>query len=328
MPTNLPPEYFEIEKRYKEAKTPVEKIAGLEDLLASVPKHKGTDKLRADLKKRLSKLKTSAQKKKSMGTYDSPYRIEKEGAGQVVVIGAANTGKSSLVSELTNATPETAQFPYATWTPTPGMMIFEDIQIQLIDTPPLNEDFVDPEMIDLIRRCDLAVLLIDLQSGPLVQLERSLAVLEQNRVVPSQSKGRYEKYERLAFVDLMVVANRCESEEDRETLEIFHELTEQQWGVLPISIKTGFNLDRFKSALFQRLNIIRVYSKAPGKKADMKAPFVLPSGSTVQDLAKKVHKDFIENFKAARVWGKTVYDGQMAPRDHVLNDGDVVEIQT
>jgi len=141
MPANLPPEYFDAEKRYRAAKMPAEKIACIEELLSIIPKHKGTDKLRADLRRRLSKHKTALQVKKGTGKRTSAFCIDREGAGQVIVIGLANVGKSALVGALTNACPEVAAFPHTTWKPTPGMLPVENIQIQLVDTPPLNRDY-------------------------------------------------------------------------------------------------------------------------------------------------------------------------------------------
>jgi ribosome-interacting GTPase 1 len=177
MPTNLPPEYFEAEKRYRAAQSAADKIARLEELMGTIPKHKGTDKLRADLRRRLSKLKEAAQAKKQPGRQESVYHIEKEGAGTVIVSGPPNVGKSALVAALTNATPEVSEAPFTTWEPTPGMMPMEDIQIQLIDTPPLNRDFVEPQLMDLIRRSDLLLLVVDLQTDPLGQLEDSVSFL-------------------------------------------------------------------------------------------------------------------------------------------------------
>jgi ribosome-interacting GTPase 1 len=144
MPTNLPPDYFEAEQRYREASTPTEKVACLEDMLTRIPKHKGTDKLRGDLRKKLSKLKSSTQTRKAASRQESSFHIDKEGAGQIVVIGHANVGKSMLVSTLTNAKPEVADYPFTTWNPTPGMMRYENVQFQLIDTPPTNREFIEP----------------------------------------------------------------------------------------------------------------------------------------------------------------------------------------
>ena len=156
MPANLPPVYFDAEKRFREAKTPESKIEALEEMLTIMPKHKGTDKLRADLRRRIAKLKEQAQQKKGGARRDAAYMIEKEGAAQIAVIGAPNTGKSALVAALTNASPEVAEFPHTTWKPTPGMAPYENIQFQLVDTPPITRDYLDPWMADLMRRADHA----------------------------------------------------------------------------------------------------------------------------------------------------------------------------
>jgi ribosome-interacting GTPase 1 len=184
MPTNLPPEYFEVEERYRAASTVPEKIEALQDLLSTIPKHKGTDRLRADLRRKLSKLKEGARGRKGAARHESAYSIDREGAGQVVVIGHANVGKSALVRALTNAEPEVAEYPFSTRKPTPGMMQVEDVQVQLIDTPPLNRDFVESEMMDLIRRSDMILLLVDLHADPFLQLEESAALLERYHIIP------------------------------------------------------------------------------------------------------------------------------------------------
>jgi ribosome-interacting GTPase 1 len=178
MPTNLPPEATEAERRYRAATSPAEKVATLEEFISLIPKHKGTDKLRANLRKRLSKLKSGSQDRKGISRQASVFHIDREGAGQAVVIGPANVGKSALVTALTNATPEVADYPFTTWTPTPGMMTFENVQIQLIDTPPLDRDFVEPELLDLIRRSDMMLLVVDLVTHPVQQLEDTVAFLE------------------------------------------------------------------------------------------------------------------------------------------------------
>ncbi len=326
MPANLPPDYFEAEKRYRAAKTPAEKIACLEEMLSIMPKHKGTDKLRAGLRKRISKLKSASQTKKSISKRDSAFRIDKEGAGQVVVVGLANVGKSALVATLTNANPEVADFPLTTWKPTPGMMPVEDIQIQLVDTPPLNRDYLEPELLDLIRRSDLILLVVDLQTDPVQQLEDTVTLLEEHRIVPHHLQERHTEQRLFRFIPVLVLANKNDDENTDEHLEIFRELLEEDWPSLSVSAETGRNLELLKQTVVEKLKIIRVYSKAPGKEPDLTAPFVLKKGSTVEDFAGKVHKDFVEKLKVAKVWGEAVYDGQMVQRDHILQDGDVVEL--
>jgi ribosome-interacting GTPase 1 len=328
MPTNLPPEYFEVEKRYKAARSPAEKVESLEELIGTIPKHKGTDKLRADLRRRLSKLKSSAQTKKSLGRQDSAYRIDKEGAGQVAVVGPANVGKSALVAALTNATPEVADYPFTTWTPTPGMMPAENVHIQLIDTPPLSRDHLEPELIDLIRRADMILVVVDLQTDPVQQLEDIVALLVENRIVPRHLRDDYPQQRGWSFKPFLVLANKNDDEHSNENFEIFCELIEDGWPLLTASATTGRNLELLKQVVFERLEIIRIYSKAPGKEPDFSAPFVMKKGGTLEQFAGKIHKDFVDNLKLARVWGNGVYDGQPVGRDHILHDGDVVELHT
>ena len=327
MPLNLPPEALKAEQRYRAAKSVAEKIASLEEFISTIPKHKGTDKLRADLRKRLSKLKDAAQSRKTVSRQDSAFQIDKEGAGQVAIVGPTNVGKSALVATLTNATPEVAASPFTTWQPTPGMMPMENIQVQLVDTPPLNRDYIEPELVDLIRRSDLILLVVDLQADPIHQLEDTIALLQEHRIVPRHLKDRYIKQRRLTFIPLLVLVNKNDDQDFDEDFEIFCELLEDDWPLLPVSATTGRNLERLKLVVFERLEIIRVYAKPPGKEPDLSAPFVLKKGSTVAEFAGKVHKDFLERLQSARVWGKGVYDGQMVGRDHVLHDGDVVELR-
>jgi ribosome-interacting GTPase 1 len=326
MPANLPPDYFDAEKRYRESRTPAEKIACLEEMLTIMPKHKGTDKLRADLRKRISKLKSASQGKKSVSRFGSAFTIDKEGGGQVVVAGPANVGKSALVSTLTNASPEVADFPHTTWKPTPGMMPVENIQIQLVDTPPLSRDYVEPGLVDLIRRADLILLLVDLQTDPVRQLEDTVALLQEHRIAPLHLKERYPEERAVIFIPFLVVANKNDDDDFDENFEIFRELLRDDWAMMSISTTTGRNLDLLKNTIVESLRIIRVYSKAPGKHPDYGAPFVLKKGSTVADFAVKVHKDFVIKMKVAKIWGAGVFDGQMVQRDHVLQDGDVVEL--
>ncbi len=327
MPTNLPPEYFAVDKRYRAATDPREKAQLLEELLGTIPKHKGTDHLRADLRRKLSKLKVAAQTKKKAGRQDSAYRIDREGAGQAVIVGMPNVGKSALVVALTNASPEVAEFPFTTWSPTPGMMQFENVQIQLIDTPPLNREYIEPALMDLVRRCDLVLLMVDLQGFPLEQLEGAAALLEEHRILPRHRQNQFPDAHRLTFKPFLVLANKCDHEGLCEEFEVLQELMGEEWPMLSISAVTGRNLDRFRRAVFDLLEIIRVYSKPPGREPNLESPFVLRQGGTVEEFAAAVHQDFYTNLKTARVWGSVTHDGLMVGRDYVLHDGDVVELR-
>lgn len=326
MPTNLPPEYFQIYDRFRAAATTAERIACLQELLSVIPKHKGTEKLRGDLKRKLAKLRAEAQAPRRRTAHESAFQIEREGAGQAVVVGPANVGKSSLVVALTNATPEVADYPYTTWEPTPGMMPVENIQVQLIDTPPLSREFVEPQLMQLIRRADLVLLMVDLQADPFAQLEEAVALLEEHRIVPEQRRERFQDPRGVVFLPFLVLVNKCDDESTDEDFQIFRDLLEEEWPLLPISTATGRNLDLLKKAVFDLLGIVRVYTKVPGKDPDLDAPFVLKKGSTVADLAGKIHKEFLEKLKCARIWGSALFPGQIVQRDYVLQDGDIVEL--
>lgn len=324
MPTNLPPEYFKAEERFKEATDPLEKVARLEELISTIPKHKGTDHLRADLRRKLSKLKASAQTRKKGGRGDPAWLIEKEGAGMVVAVGGANTGKSALVRALTNAEPEVSPAAHTTWQPTPGMMIVKKVQIQLIDTPSLDRDYLEPALLDLIRRADLVLVVVDLTTDPNQQLRDTLELLRSNRIEPVLEA---DERPRTSIAPILVVANKCDDDEAEENLEIFRRLMEGDWQVLALSAENRRGLDELGELIFDRLKIMRVYSRAPGREPDFNAPFVMRAGSTVEQFARELHHDFFDKLKSARVWGEGVFDGQLVARDHVLHDGDVIELR-
>ncbi len=326
MPTNLPPDFKDAEKRYRLAKSPEEKIACLEEMLSIIPKHKGTDHIRADYRRQISKLKTASKSQKGGSIHVSAFRIDREGPGQVVVLGATNVGKSALVDKLTNATPEVSPAPYTTWNPTPGMMQVDNVQIQLIDTPPLDREYLEPELVDLIRRADLVLLMLDLQTHPDQQLASTVEILKQNRIIPAHMKDDYTGDEYIWFVPLIVLTNKCDDESLDEICQIFQELLEDEWPIISISAETGRNLEQLKQAVFDSLDIMRVYSQPPGKEADFSKPVVMKNGATLEDFTKEIHKDFHEKLKFAKVWGSTAFDGQMVQRDYVLQEGDVVEL--
>lgn len=327
MPTNLPAEYYNAQERFQSATTTADKITYLDEMMSTIPKHKGTDHLRADLRKKLSKLKNADQSKKGGKQRVSAYHIDKEGAGQIAVIGMPNTGKSTLLNAVTNASPEVSPAPFTTWNPSPGMMLIDNVQVQLIDTPPLSEDYIDPEFLNLLRKVSMLILMIDLQADPVEQLQKSFELLTNNRVVPLHLQGKVEIEGYALYVPCLVVVNKHDGEDAEELYQIFQELLDLECPMLPISASTGFNIDKLGETIFEWLEIVRVYSKTPGKEPDFSAPFVVYEGCTVEEFAGKIHKDFLETLKTARVWGKSAdFEGQMVSRDHVLLDGDVVEL--
>jgi len=324
MPANLPPQYFEAEKRFRLAKSPEEKIAGLEEMLAIMPKHKGTDHLRAELRARIAKLTQLAAKKS--GARRASMLIEKEGAAQVAVIGLPNTGKSQLVASITNASPTVAEYPFTTHSAMPGMMEFENIQIQLIDTPPLAPQSIEWWLRHMLIRADALLVVIALNDAPLTQMEDITAQLEKMRISIGEKKSEENLDIPLYQKKALIIGNKLDLDNARGNYIALRNRYENQLPVIAISAKEGTSLEELKRAIYQMLNIIRVYTKAPGEKPDFTDPIVLERGSTLEDAAAAVHKDFARNLKYARIWGSGKHDGVMAKRDHILQDGDVIEL--
>lgn len=327
MPANLTPQYYEAEEAFKKAVTVEEKIAALEEMLAVIPKHKGTEKMQADLKKRLSKLREEGMKKAKTGRSD-PFFIEKQGAGQVALFGFPNTGKSALLAAMTRARPKVADYPFTTTVPLAGMMPYQDILIQLVDTPPLNREAVPPGLSGTLRNADALLLLVDAGSDEcLEQLQFCISFLKEKKILREEvSPGsRGVTPERL-----LVLATRADLQGSNENIDIIREfLREMGCGaieVLPVSAVTGLGLEAFRERVFNLLGVIRIYTKVPGKEPDMKTPFILGRGSTVSELAESIHRDLPRLMKTARIWGSARYEGQSVTRDYVLQDRDIVEI--
>lgn len=327
MPANLPPEYKRTEEKLKEAKTVEEKIEIVEKLISLLPRHKGTDKLFADLKRRLSKLKNIAEqeKKKKNKGYD-PFLIEKAGAGQVMIIGPPNSGKSSLLAFLTNAKPQIGDFPFSTVKPCPGMMKFEDIQIQLIDLPPIIESNVDPLMINAIKRSDGVIIVVDLSSDDLLEQTDMIIRKMEERKTLLLWKNPGELETGWTWLRSFFVANKNDVPGANERLEIFKEFYAAKSPIVPVSTLKNLGFEDLKRKIFEMLDIVRVYSKPPGKPPDLKKPFVLKKGSTVEDLAKEIHKDIAEKLKGAKLWNIEKKTFIMVDKEYKLNDKDVIEL--
>ena len=322
MPANLPPQYFDAEKNFREAKDPLEKIAALEEMLAIMPKHKGTDHLRAELRARIAKLSQLAAKKS--GARRASMAIEKEGAAQVAVIGLPNAGKSQLVATVTNASPPAAEYPFTTHSATPGMMEFENIKIQMIDTPPLAPQAMQFWLPPLLRKADALLIMVDLSQNPLEQMESIISQLANMRIIigdAGASSGFTVWHQRA-----LIIGNKLDLGGAAQNFEALKARYEGQFPVIAISARQGINLEELKRKVYEVLDIIRVYTKVPGSKPDFTDPIVIPRGSTLADAAAEVHKDFAANMKYARIWGSGKHDGVMARRDHILEDGDIIEL--
>jgi hypothetical protein len=324
MPANLTPEYFKAEKWYREATTTDEKILALEQMLAVMPKHKGTDHLKADLRRKLSKLK-EAPVQKGRGKHVDIFHVPRSGSGQIALIGTPNSGKSSVVAALTNAKVNVADFPFATTAPVPGMVTFEDVQIQIIDTPPITADFISPGQVGTYRNCDVIGIVIDLSGDVEEQLGICLDFLESRRLLIDAETSAVDEQGNALAKKAFCICTKTDIA-PAGAVDKLKQSCKYTFEFVEVSAKSGAGLEKLSATMFNLLGIIRIYAKPPGKPADMSEPFTLPAGATVMDLATAIHRELAGKLKFARIWGTGVYDGQNAQRNHVLNDKDIIEL--
>ena len=328
MPANLPPQYYELERAFKDEKDPHEKLRLAQELLRIMPKHKGTDKLQADMKAKISLLKKQVDEgTQQHGAHKAPTHdhVEREGAGQVILIGGPNVGKSSLLESLTHAKPLVADYPYSTREPMTGMMTFDTIQIQLIDTPPISDEMYEPYMANLVRNADIVALVCDSTDRDCIsRVDYAVMALEQKHILLQPDLSHQSDDPRNYTKRTIVCAHKAfEDESDAGVAAVRQRFA--GFAVVETSVLDDGSLNRFKQAVFDSLGIIRVYTKHVGHDAQLIDPVILPRGSTVEEAARSIHKDFAANLKFAKIWGKGKFDGQRVQRDFQLSDGDVIE---
>ncbi len=326
MPANVTPEYERAERRFREATSDEGKLDALQEMLRTIPKHKGTEKMQADIKRRISRLRKEQQRKggprRSAGVY-----VKKSGEGQVVLVGPPNSGKSELLACLTNAEPQVADYPFTTRLPRPGMMLYENVQVQLVDLPPVAEGYVESWLPQIVRIADAALLVLSARNDDVLsQYEETLRVLQRHKI---ELYGRREPEDLPVGVEplpTIIVATKIDLTNAADNLAIFEEFYGERFEIVPVSARDEESLDRLRRLVFDKLELLRVYTKAPGKQPDREHPFVLHRGDTLQDLALAIHHDIAERLKTAKVWGSGKFDGQMVNKDYELQDEDVVEI--
>ncbi|MCC6061256.1 MAG: TGS domain-containing protein [Desulfurococcaceae archaeon] len=388
MPANLPAEAKAKLAKYSEARTVEEKIRALEEFISSVPKHKGTENIMLWARRRLAELREELElrKRKRVGGGGLQFFVEKAGVAQVVILGPPNVGKSSILAKLTNAKPEISPYPYTTKTPVPGMLVYEDVQIQLVDTPPLNLVDIDSSLnnrvLGLARNADAIILVFSVDCGELEEVvKRSLSLLEDRGIVVTRLKGvvrikksrgvegvkvvgsgrllgftedelakllaSYRIFNAIVEVEgdvtlddvesaiitskvykpTIVLVNKIDlAEEPGELVEKVSHLIPADVPVIPVSAEKSLGLKVLGDILFKKLDLIRVYTKSPNKEPDPN-PLVVKRGTTVIEVAEMVHVRLAKGFKYAKIWGRSVkYPGQRVGAEHILEDGDVVEI--
>jgi uncharacterized protein len=316
MPANLTPQYMEAEKRFKQAVSIEEKVAALEEMMSTIPKHKGTEKLQAELKKKMSSLrKESEVQKKTAGRRDT-FVVDREGARQLALVGSPNSGKSQLLRALTHATPEVADYPFTTRTPVPGMLVFENVRLQLVDLPPISPEYTESWVPQIIRNADAVLWIADLSDDDVLEkLEEANSFL---------SKAHVD----LPKLKVLMVGNKTDVPGAGDRRAIVAEVYQDRFPMTTISAASASveEIEDFKRVVYDFLDVVRVYTKVPGKKPDFTDPYVVQRGSTVLDVAEKVHRDFAQSLKYARIWGAGKADGIMVPRDFVISEGDILEL--
>jgi ribosome-interacting GTPase 1 len=327
MPANLPPQYNKAEQEFRAATTAAARLEKLRELFRLLPKHKGTEKLQAELKAKISRAREEVDAPATAGKQSArSFRVSREGAGQIVLIGPPNTGKSALLAALSNAKPEVAPYPFTTRMPQPGMVDVLDVRYQLVDLPPITADVCEPWLPGLIISADAALLVVDLSDDDALDAaDAALSRLATARITLTGSPVADEDENAFA-VKTLLVANKLDAPGAGDRLEILREWAGDRFPVCTTSTISGQGLDVLRGLSYDLLEMIRVYTKVPGRPADRQRPFTIMAGGTIEDLAGAIHRDLDGAVKFAKVWGTGVHDGQTVKRDHQLHDADVVEI--
>lgn len=329
MPANLPPQYQKAENEYRQAQSAAERFEILERMLVLIPKHKGTEKLQADLKTKLKETKADIQVEKNAPKGGKVYRFPRQGAAQIIIIGGPNAGKSRILRDLTKAEPDVADYPFTTREPMPGMMAWEDISVQLIDTPPITDSLFEPYLLNFVRTADLVVMAFDGSSDDAP--EATATVIDQFRqratALSTMTGFDEDDFSKLNVKTLLAVT-RGQDSEVQDRLDFLREMVPTTFETVRVDLDQTSDRESLRKAIFDGLGLIRLYTKAPGKPAEFSSPFTIPIGGTVEDLAYKVHRDLADKLKFAKIWGTSAADGQSVGRDHVLADKDLVELHT
>jgi len=350
MPTNVTPEYKRAKEAFQSASEPAERLAHLREMLRTVPKHKGTEHLQADIKSRIKELTDELTGPKKGGARTGPVTtVRPDGAAQVALVGPPNSGKSSLHARLTGSHAEVGPYPLTTHAPLPGMFPYEDIHFQLVDLPAISTTFIEPWMYNALQPAHAVLLVVDLNTpGCAENVAAICELLDQKRVTlqdewpeplnpsllvpaadseqhPQDNEDEEEDPFRL-FLPTLLVSNKHDIKYDPEEISVLKELVGLSYPAVSVSATTGEGLDTLGRLLFEGLKIVRVYTKIPGKPAEENKPYTVFAGDTVVDVARLVHREMAETIQFARVWGSGKFDGQRVGRDHQVADGDVIEL--
>ena len=330
MPANLPPQYQKLEEEYRLEKDLGRRLELLQEMLREIPKHKGTNHLQGELKSKISKLKQQLEggKKSAVAKHSAPDHIPREGAGQFVLFGPPNSGKSSVIGALTHAHVEITDWPFATRKPSPGMAKWENVRLQLIDTPSIAPEYCETYVFNIIRTADVAVLVVSLGDDDILErFEYVVNRVHEGKVLLEGLRQFDPRYPTALPKKTMIVATGIDLPDAETRLSFLNDEVGGKVKLIPVAIPTRAGLDLFLASGFAMLELHRAYTKAPGKQPDLDDPVLLSHGATVGDAARSIHKDIAERLQFARIWSKAkpTLDGTRVPADHVVEDGDILE---
>ncbi len=333
MPANLTPDYKSAEAAYRRSRDPDERLAALKEMYRTVPKHKGTEHLRADIKTRIKELTDELAGPRKGGARSGPPTVVRpEGAAQVALLGPPNAGKSLLHEQLTRSHTQSGPYPFTTQYPHPGMLQYEDIAFQLVDLPPVAADHPIPWLANALQPADACLLVVDVSTAGCVERVESLhTALASRRITLTGSWDRMNQDDdpfAIVLPTLLVATKADRASKCMESAQVLEELLGLDYPAIAVSATEGTGLDSIGQWLFDHLDIVRVYTKVPGKPPDMHRPYTIRKGDAVEDVAVLVHKDLARNLRFARIWGSATFDGQQVGREHQLADGDVVELHS
>ena len=330
MAANLTPQYLKAEENYRRASTPDEELKWLQIMFAEIPKHKASEKMQMMLKTKMSDVKKEMETARSSPKKGGgkSFKFPRQGAGTAIIIGGPNAGKSSLLTAFTKATPEVAPYPFTTQQPTPGMMPWNDVFVQLIDTPPITADFLEPYLLGYIRSADLILLTVDLgDDDGIEQCADLLKRLGATKTGLARSSSLDEEDVGRSLTKTFLIFNKIDLPDAEDRIALFREFCPTDFTEFKISTVERTGMEELRDAIYKSMNAVRVYTKSPTQKeADREHPFTVHQGDTVLDLAGQIHKDYVEKFKFGRVWGEAVHDGTTVKGDYVLHEGDMIEI--
>ncbi len=330
MPANLTPQYLRAEEAYREATSTSDQLEAIQIMLRELPKHKGTDRMQADLKSKIARLKLELANQSSTTSRSSLKNLQRQGAGRVLLIGAPNVGKSQLLASLTRAKPTIADYPYSTQSPMPGMMMMEDCPIQLVDMPPVSADYFSPETFDLVRTADLVFWVIDLSSATLVEDAQAVCDRFQNsKTRLGRQTGPDISEVGTTTTQTLVVLNKIELPDSLANVELLDSFLKIEFDRVLVSGASGEGLEQLRREAFQRLNIVRVYAKDPRDRViERTQPYFLTHGQSLVDFARQIHGDLAATLTSARVWNEATSACAIVKPDYQPCDRDVIELQT